>query len=96
MAVDLGDNYPRGVHLHRFPNGNGDATPGRISHRVVYEFKTRHGTTPTSPANVEYPPYPEISTTEQQFYKWSNDNDVYTELAHPGVIYTDDGNMLVE
>jgi hypothetical protein len=49
------------VHLHRFPNGNGDSKE-RITHRVVYEFKTRHGSSPTSPAGTEYPPYPEIST----------------------------------
>lgn len=32
--------------------------------------------------------------SEETFYKWSNDNDVYTELAHPGLIYTDDGGVI--
>ena len=30
--------------------------------------------------------YTEISDKDTTFYRWSNDNDVYTELAHPGFI----------
>ena len=37
LGVDLGDNYPRGVHLHKF-----DASNKRS--RVVSTFKTLHGT----------------------------------------------------
>jgi hypothetical protein len=74
--MDLGDNFPRGVHVHQFP------TPGdTIEGRVVYGFKTRHGTTAASPAGTVYPRYDEISTADTTFYQWSNDNDVYTEIA---------------
>jgi hypothetical protein len=74
--MDLGDNYPRGVHVHQFPTP-GDTRKGR----VVYGFKTRHGTTAASPDGTEYPKYDEISTADTTFYKWSNDNGVYTEIA---------------
>lgn len=61
LAMDLGDNYPRGVHLHRFPFAPGDDDESRQG-RVVYEFKTAHGKSPTSPAGVEYERYDGIST----------------------------------
>ena len=41
------------------------------------------------PAGVSYGVYPEISNLPPNnvtYYKWSNDNGVYTELAHPGLI----------
>ena len=42
LGLDLGDGYPRGVHLHRFDLE-------RCTSRVVYTVKTLHGTTPRSP-----------------------------------------------
>jgi hypothetical protein len=74
LGIDLGDNYPRGIHLHKF------TSTGRRS-RVVSSFKTQHGTTATSPAGVTYPVYAEISTPETTYYRWSNDNNTYTELG---------------
>jgi len=69
-----GDNFPRGVNLHRFPiDGVWSGKPSR----VVYNFKTRHGDKPTSPAGKSYPYYGDISGGGKNFYKWSNDNDVY-------------------
>ncbi len=70
LAVDLGDNYPRGVHLHKFTHAN------RVS-RVVFTFKTAHGTS----ARNGSPVYDEISGNGKTFYKWSNDNGTYTELG---------------
>ncbi len=70
VALDLGDNYPRGVHLHAFDKGK------RMS-RLVYTFKTAHSTRPKD----GMPVYDEISGDGQTFYKWSNDNAVYTELG---------------
>ena len=38
---------------------------------------------------MSYGVYPEISNlppSNATYYKWSNDNGVYTELAHPGLI----------
>jgi hypothetical protein len=86
LGIDLGDNYPRGLNIHRF-----NATD-RTS-RVVYTFKTEHGRTATSPAGVTYPRYDEISTDTTPFYKWSNDNRTYTELG--GVIDTPQGLVAV-
>lgn len=79
VGIDLGDNYPRGVNLHRFSDGKRDAN-------VVFTFKTQHGTEPQSPAGAAYPVYPQISGA-QTYYQWSNDNATYTELG--GVV--DDG-----
>lgn len=55
--------------------------------------KTLHGTTPTSPAKAVYPPYPEISSEGQSFFKWSNDNQTYTQLG--GLILASDGYVVV-
>ncbi|HEX7901685.1 MAG TPA: LamG domain-containing protein [Planctomycetota bacterium] len=70
LGLDLGDNYPRGVHLHRISNG------ARTS-RVLYTYKTAHGTS----ARNGSPPYPEISGNGKSYFKWSNDNGTYTELG---------------
>jgi hypothetical protein len=85
VAVEIGDNFPRGIQLHRF-----DAQ-GRTS-RVVYTFKTLHGTTATAPGGAVYPPYTQISTGGKQFYQWSNDNQTYTELG--GVAETAAGYLV--
>jgi len=70
LGVDLGDNYPRGVHLHTFDKAS------RTS-RLVFTFKTAHATR----ARNGSPLYEEISGNGKTFYKWSNDNAVYTELG---------------
>ena len=70
LGVDLGDNYPRGVHLHKF-------TATNKSSAVVFTYKTAHGTK----ARNGSPPYAEISAGGRQFYKWSNDNSTYSELG---------------
>jgi len=70
VALDLGDNYPRGVHLHAFAKG-------KRTSRLVYTFKTAHATRPKG----DVPVYDEISGDGKTFYKWSNDNAVYTELG---------------
>ncbi len=77
LGIDLGDNYPRGVHLHKF-------TASQKKSRVVYTFKTQHGNSAQSPAGATYPEYTEISGGGTTYYKWSNDNRTYTELG--GVI----------
>lgn len=82
LAIDLGDNYPRGVHLHRFDE---NAREGRI----VYTFKTEHGTSARSPAGPSYPVYSEISGGGKTFYQWSNDNRTYSEIG--GVHEMQDG-----
>jgi hypothetical protein len=46
----MGDNYPRGVHRHRF-----DEFEWR--RQVVFTFKTLHGKLPRNPAGVEFPVY---------------------------------------
>ncbi|MEY3220334.1 MAG: hypothetical protein RIT27_1691 [Pseudomonadota bacterium] len=74
LGIDVGDNYPRGVHLHEF-----DDTA--IKSRVVYTFKTAHGTTSQNPAGKSFPEYTEISTQNQKYYRWSNDNKMYTEIG---------------
>ncbi|OJJ20331.1 hypothetical protein BKI52_17870 [marine bacterium AO1-C] len=86
LGIDLGDNYPRGVNLHRFDE------KGRRS-QVVYTFKTHHGTRATSPAGRKYDFYAEISRDGKKFYKWSNDNATYSELG--GVLEANDGYVVL-
>ena len=53
-----------------------------------------HGEKPNSPAGYVYESYDEIATSDKQFYKWSNDNNVYTELGAPGFQEVDDGILI--
>jgi len=89
LSMDLGDNYPRGINLVSFTE-----QARSKSSFVVYNFKTHHGQKATSPAGATYPEYTEISTAETTYYKWSNDNYVYTELGHAGVVEVDDGFLV--
>ena len=59
-----------------------------------YMFKTRHGSGPENPAGSSFPVYPEISVNGNTFYKWSNDNQVYTVLAQPGIVEVSDGYLI--
>jgi hypothetical protein len=86
LAIDLGDNYPRGVHLHVFSEDQRRSA-------VVYTFKTEHGKKPQSPAGRSYGRYAEISSNGTTFYKWSNDNRTYTELG--GVVDGPQGYTVV-
>jgi hypothetical protein len=70
IGLDLGDCYPRGVNLTKF-------TAASKSSRVVYTYKTEHSTSPKQGS----PKYDEISVGGKTFYKWSNDNNTYTELG---------------
>ena len=89
IAIDLGDNYPRGINLHKFTKGT---TTSRNS-RVVYTFKTYHGNTASGGGKENCPLYEEISTPTDKHYKWSNDNGTYTELG--GVIEVNDGYCVI-
>jgi hypothetical protein len=77
-AVDLGDNYPRGITLYQYDETRSDKA-------LVYSFKAHHSTGPTTPEGNSFPVYPDISgendSQGRQFYKWSNDNNVYTEIT---------------
>lgn len=86
LAIDLGDNYPRGINLHRF-----DET--RRHSQVVYTFKTEHGTRAVSPAGRKYDYYAAISRGGKKYYKWSNDNATYTELG--GVVEVNNGYVVL-
>ncbi len=74
LGFDLGDNYPRGINLHKLSDSE-------IQSRVVYTFKTSHSVTETSPSDATFPVYSEISTSNTTYYQWSNDTEVYTELG---------------
>jgi hypothetical protein len=74
IGMDLGDNYPRGINVHKFED--------YLQSKLVYTFKTRHGETADCWGIKTYPAYPEISTSNKKYYKWSNDNATYTELGN--------------
>jgi len=86
ISLDLGDNYPRGILVTRF-----DAS-SKSSFRP-YAVKTRHATSPKESGEGNET-YAEISHPEVTYYKWSNDNYVYTELGHAGVVEVDDGLLV--
>ena len=79
LAMDLGDNFPRGIHLHRFDHQ-------RTESRVVYTFKTQHHTAPTHPL---YRTCPNGTT----YFQHSNDNKTYAELG--GVVETAQGIVTI-
>lgn len=58
---------------------------------TIYQFKTLHGTTAMNPQGKYFEKYEELSTDEQSYYQWSNDNNVYTELSAPGFEEMEDG-----
>ena len=83
LALDLGDNFPRGLHLHRFDQNKRHS-------RVVSTFKTAHS---SDNKGGRVKPYPEASLPDQTRYQWSNDNSCYTELG--GVLEIELGNVVV-
>jgi len=89
ISMDLGTSNPRGIHLNTF-----SADDQRSRSVVVYNFKTHHATAAMSPAGVSYPRYPEIDANNLQFFKWSDDDNTYTELAHSGIEEVSDGLLI--
>ncbi|TAE75758.1 MAG: hypothetical protein EAZ85_01720 [Bacteroidetes bacterium] len=85
IGIDLGDNYPRGINMHRM-------TKEQRSSKLVYTFKTEHGSTANGYGTI-FPKYEEISTPQKSYYKWSNDNGTYTELG--GVVEVEDGYLVI-
>lgn len=86
VGIDLGDNYPRGIHLHKF-------TSTQRKSKIIYTFKTEHGSSARSPAGKTYSAYSEISGLGKKYYKWSNDNGTYTSLG--ALIETGDGYVVL-
>jgi hypothetical protein len=76
-GMEIGDNYPRGINLWSITSSD-----RKIN--TIYQFKTAHGTSPENPSGITFDKYDEISSDEVTYYKWSNDNNVYTELSAPG------------
>lgn len=89
LGMDLGDNYPRGINVWGFKSDG-----SRLGKQLVYAFKTKHGTKAVSPAGKSYPKYTDISRGGKTYYKWSNDNNVYTEISHDGLVEVDDGVLV--
>lgn len=86
LGMDLGDNYPRGLHLHRFD--------GEKRHsRVVYTFKTAHAKKPKVIHGAATPRLRGIGSCCNPYYSWSNDNATYTELG--GVVETENAIVTV-
>ena len=85
IGMDLGDNFPRGIHLHKFDKSY-------MESKLVYTFKTRHSSTANCYSIRNYPYYPEISSSSNKFYKWSNDNQTYTELG--SIVEASDGYLV--
>lgn len=86
VGLELGDNYPRGINVHKFKG---------VQHksRVVYTYKTLHSQQPNNNSGYKaFPFYTEISTPSNKYYKWSNDNNTYTNLG--GIIEDNEGYFI--
>ncbi|CAJ1371870.1 unnamed protein product [Effrenium voratum] len=87
LGVGTFDASPRGIQVMRLQYNSMDTFQ-------VYAVKTRHGAGPTNPAGTSFPVFEEISSPGKTFYKWSNDNQVYTEMAQPGLVEVEDGFLV--
>ena len=97
IAVDLGDTDPRGISVHWF-QATTDQSSSDVIHKskVVYSFKARHATHAlSSVSGTSYDEYTAISSGSDTYYKYSHDNNVYTEIAHSGAVQLDDGSLMV-
>lgn len=52
---------------------------------LIYAVKTMHSDVDRLAVRV-HEVYEEISTDDKTFYRFSNDNNIYTELSAPGFI----------
>ncbi|MGA1278549.1 MAG: hypothetical protein ACO30P_09045, partial [Candidatus Kapaibacteriota bacterium] len=87
ITVEMGDAYPRGLNFRRF-----NKTTFNSEAKSVYTYKTLHSNTADCFGIKTFPQYLEISTPNNKYYKWSNDNNTYTEIGN--VIDTKDGYIL--
>lgn len=83
IGLNGGDNYPRGTRLHKIKDGESMVS------KVVYTYKTQHADNP-GPGRPEYT---EISGNGKTYYKWSNDNGIYSELG--AVLEVSDGYVVI-
>ena len=82
VDVDLGDNYPRGIICHY----NDES-------KVVYTFKTCHSEDAEDYGGKTHKKYYLGSVKGGVTrYRWSNDNNTYTELASPAFV-ADKGSL---
>ena len=82
--MEMGDQYPRGVTMWKMK------TDKTLNLKTVYGVKVKHGEKANPFGNKEFEPYLK-SSDGTQFYKWSNDNQVYSELGSKGFYEYDDG-----
>merc|ERR1719223_745869 len=95
IAMDLGARSPRGIQLYGFAASDKQGVRSSPSASfVAYTFKTRHSTRATSPLGIRHPRYSAIDENGAYFYKWSDDDKVYTELAHCGIVEVGDGLLI--
>lgn len=85
LGVDLGDNYPRGVNLHRFDSK-------KLLSRVVHTYKTKHGEEAKNPAGKIFQPFNQ-PLARKRLFQWSNDNNNYTEIG--GVVESTEGFAVI-
>ena len=78
-GVELGDNFPRGILFW-------SADLETQNEKLIYAIKTEHNDKETENGVMFHEVYTEISTDEKTFYRYSNDNNVYTEISAPGFI----------
>ena len=86
-GVEIGDNFPRGIKFW-------SADLDQLDSYLIYSFKTLHNDVETENGIRFHEVYEEISTDDQTFYRFSNDNNVYTEISAPGFVEQPDGYLV--
>jgi hypothetical protein len=106
IGYEVGDNFPRGLQTFSFgvnvPGGNRAIT----DEKVFYQFKARHSTCDEAQGYIAYggdpnpkrwagAAYDDGSGQGTCFSQQANDNSVYSEIAHSGIIETEDGGRIM-
>jgi hypothetical protein len=106
IGYEVGDNFPRGLQTFSF-SATGPGGDWAISdHNVFYQFKAKHSTCEEAQDYINFggdpepqewtgAEYDDFSAPETCFSKQSNDNSIYSEIAHSGIIETEDGGRLM-
>jgi hypothetical protein len=99
IGYEVGDNFPRGLQTFSFGVDTEGGDWAITDKNVFYQFKAKHSTCVEAEGYIQYggDPNPEKwegaafddgSEPGTCFSKQANDNSVYSEIAHSGIIET--------
>jgi hypothetical protein len=106
IGYEVGDNFPRGLQTFSFGVNDAGGSWAITDKNVFYQFKAKHSTCEEAQGYINWggDPNPQTwfgaafddgSAPGTCFSKQANDNAVYSEIAHSGIIETEDGGRLM-